>query len=43
MYKFMLKKKKKDSIVFEKIVELGIHCLPCSYTNDVIDISSQYI
>ena len=28
------------SNVTEKMVELSIHCLPCSYTNDVINISS---
>ena len=26
--------------VIEKLVEHGIHCLTCSYTNDVIDLSS---
>ena len=24
--------------VIEKLMEHGIHCLPCSYTNDVIDL-----
>ena len=24
--------------VIENLVEHGIHCLPCSYTNDVINI-----
>ena len=33
-------KKKTVSSVTEKLVEHGIHCLPCSYTNDVIDLSS---
>ena len=32
--------KKTVSNVVEKLVEHSIHCLPCSYTNDVIDISS---
>ena len=32
--------KKIVSNVNEKLVEHGIHCLPCSYTNDVIDLSS---
>ena len=36
----MLDKKKKVSNVTEKLVEHGIHCLPCSYINDVTDISS---
>ena len=31
---------KKVSNVTEKLVEHSIHCLPYSYTNDVIDISS---
>ena len=26
------------SYVIEKLMEHGIHCLPCSYTNEVIDI-----
>ena len=25
-------------IVIEKLMEHGIHCLPCSYTNDIIDL-----
>ena len=33
-------KKKTVSIVIEKLVEHGIHCLPCSYTNDIKDLSS---
>ena len=32
--------KKKVSDVFEKLLEHGIHCLPCSYTNGIIDLSS---
>ena len=24
--------------VTEKLMEHGVHCLPCSYTNDVIDL-----
>ena len=24
--------------VIEKLMEHGIHCLPCSYTNDVMDL-----
>ena len=35
--KFLLK---KNSGIIEKPVEHGIHCLPCFYTNDVIDLSS---
>ena len=32
-------KRKQNSInVIEKIVEHGIHCLQCSYTNDSIDL-----
>ena len=27
--------------VIENLMEHGIQCLPCSYTNDIIDISSQ--
>ena len=34
------KKKKTVSNVIEKLVEHDIHCLPCSYTNDVINLSS---
>ena len=34
------KTNKKLSNVTEKLVEHGIHCLPCSYTNDPIDLSS---
>ena len=30
---------KTVSDISEKLVEHGIHCLPCFYTNDVIDIS----
>ena len=33
-------KKQKVSNVIEKLVEHGIHCLPCSCTNDAIDLSS---
>ena len=25
-------------VVIEKLMEHDIHCLPCSYTNDVIDL-----
>ena len=32
--------KKTVSNIIEKLVEHGIHCLPCSYTNDMIDLSS---
>ena len=32
---------KKTSKVTEKLMEHGIHCLPCSYTNDVIELSSK--
>ena len=35
--------KKKGSNVIDKLVEHGIKCLPCSYTNDVIAISSQQL
>ena len=38
---YVKKTKKTVSNATEKLVEHGIHCLPCSYTNDVIDISSQ--
>ena len=34
-------KKKTVSNVIEKLVEHGIHCLPWSYTNDVINLSSK--
>ena len=30
--------KKTVSNVIKNLVEYGIHCLSCSYTNDVIDI-----
>ena len=33
------KKKKTVSNVIEKLVEHGIQCLPCSCTDDVIDLS----
>ena len=36
--KFMLKK--AVSNIIEKLVEHGIHCLPCSYTKDIIDLSA---
>ena len=26
-------------IVTENLVEHGSHCLPCSYTNDIIDVT----
>ena len=39
--KFMLKK--KVSNVIEKLMELGIHCLPCSFTNEVTDLSSSHL
>ena len=29
--------------VIEKLAEHGIHCLPCSYTNDVIDMLSSQL
>ena len=32
--------RKTVSNVIENLVGHGIHCLPCSYTNDVINISS---
>ena len=31
------------SIVIEKLIENGIHCLPCSYINDVINITDTTI
>ena len=34
---FISNEKKNDSNVIEKLVE---HCLPCSYTNDITDLSS---
>ena len=34
------KLKRTDCKVIEKLMEHDIHCLPCSYTNDVIDLSS---
>ena len=37
--KFMFKKKAVSNVI-EKLLEHGIHCLPCSYTNDVINLSS---
>ena len=33
-------RKKNIFIVIENLVEHGIHYLPCSYTNDIIDLSS---
>ena len=33
IWSLCLKKKKTVSNVIEKLVEHGIHCLPCSYTN----------
>ena len=36
---FMLKRKTVSNVI-EKMVAHGIHCLPCSFTNDVIDLSS---
>ena len=38
-----LLKKKTVSNVIEKLVEQCIHCLPCSYTNDTIDLSSEQL
>ena len=32
--------KKQVSNVIEKFVEHGMHCLPCSYANDILDLSS---
>ena len=29
--------------VIEKLMEHGIHCLPCSYTNDAIDMLLQQL
>ena len=29
--------------VIENLAEHGIHCLPCSYNNDVIDMSPLYV
>ena len=34
-------KKKTVSTVIEKLVEDGIHCLPYSYINDVLDLKSH--
>ena len=41
--KFMIKKQQQQKTVFnviEKLVKHDIHCLLCSYSNGVIDISS---
>ena len=35
--------KKTVSNVIEKFVEHSIHCLPCSYMNDVTDLSPQQL
>ena len=38
-----LKKTPTVSTVIEKLVEHGIHCLPCAYLNDIIDILSYQL
>ena len=30
-------------IIIENLIEHGIHCLPCSYANDVIDVLSEHL
>ena len=40
--KFMFKKNTVSNVI-EKLVEHGIHCLPCFYTNGVIDLSSFWL
>ena len=39
LFVYMLKK--TVSNVTKILVERSIHCLPCSYTNDVLDLLSQ--
>ena len=40
--KFIIKEKIVSNVI-EKLVENDIHCLPCSYTNDIIDLSSKQL